>query len=282
MLPPSGNGYLTDEIVENSVHNIKIILKIYQETADLHHITRKSLAGKPQSDYILEKSGSMRSIRIHNTDRKLTVGKILCLGRNYADHAGEMKSEVPGVPMLFLKPPTAMNFDGGDIVFPPISRELHHEVELVFVIGKNGKFIPASRAGDHILGYAIGLDMTLRDVQTEAKSKGLPWTGAKGFDTSAPLSEIILKEQMPGPQELTIRCSVNGKVRQESPTSLMIFSPEKIIEYASSIFTLEEGDLFFTGTPKGVGPVAQGDTIEAEIVGVVHIAHRVVVNGKAS
>ena len=212
----------------------------------------------------------------------MTVGKILCLGRNYADHAGEMKSDVPAVPILFLKPSTAINRDGGDIVCPHISHELHHEVELVFAIGKNGKFIPAAKAGEHIFGYGIGLDMTLRDIQGEAKSQGLPWTVAKGFDTSAPVSDIIPKEQLPDARTLTVRCSVNGKVRQESSTSMMIFSPEKIVEYASSIFTLEEGDLFFTGTPKGVGAVATGDRIDAELVGFAKISHRVILNGKTS
>ena len=174
-----------------------------------------------------------------------------------------------------MKPATAIITDSEDIRIPKISHQPHHEVELVVVIGTGGKNIPASEAYNHVAGYCVGLDMTLRDVQAEAKKKGQPWTVAKGFDTSAPVSEIIPAEKISNPHDLTIRCRVNGEVRQCSSTKNMIFSIDKIIEYISSIFTLESGDLIFTGTPKGVAEVKDGDTVEAELVGYTIISHRV-------
>jgi 2-keto-4-pentenoate hydratase/2-oxohepta-3-ene-1,7-dioic acid hydratase in catechol pathway len=218
----------------------------------------------------------MKSIKLHTTKQEFPVGKILCLGRNYAEHAREMSSEVPTTPVVFLKPPSALIETGEPIVLSNISNDLHHEVELVVAIGKDGKSIPAARAFEHVLGYGVGLDMTLRDVQREAKKQGLPWSVAKGFDTSAPVSEIIPIQHIKNVHDLTIRCTVNGTVRQQTSTSEMIFPVEKIIEYISTIFTLERGDLIFTGTPAGVGSVKPGDVIEAELVGYTRISHRVV------
>ncbi|MDI6767317.1 MAG: fumarylacetoacetate hydrolase family protein [Bacteroidota bacterium] len=218
----------------------------------------------------------MKTIKIKNKDNEFPVGKILCLGRNYIEHAKEMKAEIPSKPVVFLKPSSAIIRNGENIIIPNISKELHHEVELVIVIGSGGKNIPAKDADDHILGYAVGLDMTLRDVQNEAKTKGLPWTVAKGFDTSAPISDIIEKDKISDPQNLAIMCKVNGAIRQKSSTSNMIFSIQTVIEYLSSIFTLETGDLIFTGTPEGVGLVNSGDIIEAEIEGFIKISHPVI------
>jgi acylpyruvate hydrolase len=218
----------------------------------------------------------MKSIRIHNENSEVPVGKILCLGRNYAEHAKEMQSEIPTMPVVFLKPSTALITNGQPIVIPHISNDVHHEVELVVAIAREGKCIPAAKAFDYVLGYGVGLDMTLRDVQSEAKKKGLPWSIAKGFDTSAPVSEIIPRKDIRNPQDVTLRCSVNGAVRQQTSTSMMIFSVENIIEFISSIMTLERGDLIFTGTPEGVGPVKAGDVIDAELVGYAKISHRVV------
>ncbi|HEV8537401.1 MAG TPA: fumarylacetoacetate hydrolase family protein [Bacteroidota bacterium] len=218
----------------------------------------------------------MKCLRLHTSQQEVPVGKIVCLGRNYAAHAKEMKSEIPTVPVVFLKPSSALIRNGEPIVLPLISNDVHYEVELVVAIGKSGKGISSSDAGDHILGYGIGLDMTLRDVQSEAKKKGLPWSVAKGFDTSAPVSDIIPGNEVRDIHDFRIRCSVNGVVRQESSTIGMIFSVEKIIEYVSSFLTLERGDLIFTGTPEGVGPVVAGDVIEAELVGYAKISHRVI------
>ena len=218
----------------------------------------------------------MKTIRFHNSKQTLTVGKILCLGRNYAEHAKEMKAEVPEHPVIFLKPSTAIIENGEHIIIPAISREMHHEVELVVAIGTEGKNIPLTETMHHVAGYAVGLDMTLRDIQSEAKKKGLPWTVAKGFDTSAPLSEFIPADRISNPNALTIRCSVNGITKQESSTAGMIFSVSQIISYISTIFTLEKGDLIYTGTPEGVGPVSTGDLIEAELIGFAKTSHHVV------
>jgi acylpyruvate hydrolase len=218
----------------------------------------------------------MKTITIRKTNEQLPVGKVICIGRNYAEHAAEMKSEVPDKPVIFLKPSTALIRNGENIVLPKISNDVHHEVELVVAIGKGGKSIPDSEAYSYILGYAIGLDMTLRDVQSEAKKKGLPWSIAKGFDTSAPISDIITADQIADPHNLTITCKVNGQTRQHSSTGKMIFKIEKLIEFISSIFTLERGDLIYTGTPEGVGKVINGDLIEAEIEGILKISHKII------
>jgi 2-keto-4-pentenoate hydratase/2-oxohepta-3-ene-1,7-dioic acid hydratase in catechol pathway len=190
-----------------------------------------------------------------------------------------MQSEVPSEPVIFLKPASAVIPDGGSILLPSFSRDVHHEVELVVAIGRPGRRIDAGRAYEHVAGYAIGLDMTARDVQAAAKKKGLPWSVAKGFDTSAPVSRIVPAARIPDPHALTISCSVNAAQRQRSSTGMMIFSVPKMIAYISSIFTLEEGDLIFTGTPEGVGPVVAGDVITAEIEG--HVAITVSVSAAA-
>lgn len=207
----------------------------------------------------------MALIEFQNSPISISVGKILCLGRNYAAHAKEMNAETPDAPVVFLKPSTALLQDGGVITLPPISKELHHEVEMVVLIGMNGKKVPRDRAMDYVGGYAVGLDMTLRDVQSDAKKKGLPWSIAKGFDTSAPVSKFVEKEQVKDPHNLDIILKVNGAVRQQSNTKNMIFKIEDMIAYISSIFTLESGDLIYTGTPEGVGQVVSGDILEAEL-----------------
>jgi 5-carboxymethyl-2-hydroxymuconate isomerase len=195
----------------------------------------------------------------------MRAGKIVCLGRNYIEHAKEMKAEVPATPVLFLKPSTALIPNGGTILIPSISNDVHHEVEMVVLIGTGGTSIPAAAAMQHVGGYAIGLDMTLRDVQGEAKKKGLPWTVAKGFDTSAPVSTFVRPAAVTDPHSLDISLLVNGTVRQRSNTSSMIFRVEQMIAYISSIMTLEPGDLIYTGTPEGVGQVQPGDTLTAEL-----------------
>lgn len=210
----------------------------------------------------------MALIEFQNSARKISVGKILCLGRNYVAHAKEMNAETPDAPVVFLKPSTALLQDGGVITLPPISKELHHEVEMVVLIGMNGKNVPRDRAFDCVSGYAVGLDMTLRDVQADAKKKGLPWSIAKGFDTSAPISKFVKKEQITDPNSLDITLKVNGVLRQQSNTRNMIFKIEDMIAYISSIFTLEVGDLIYTGTPEGVGQVVPGDVLEAELATV--------------
>ena len=199
----------------------------------------------------------------------LPVGKMLCVGKNYEKHAREMCGDVPVDPVIFMKPSTALVRSGGVVQIPRISPEMQHELELVVVIGSTTRDVAEDDVYDHVLGYAVGLDMTLRDLQSTAKQRGEPWTIAKAFDTSAPISEVIPRELVADPARLTLRLTVNGEVRQRGSTSDMILSIPRIVSYLSSIFTLERGDVVFTGTPEGVGQVIAGDRLHAEIEGLV-------------
>lgn len=208
------------------------------------------------------------TLDVPGLDDALRPGKLLCIGRNYAKHAEEMQSDVPDRPMVFLKPASALVADGGDVVLPPQSQNVHHEVELVAVIGTGGKDLAAADALDHVAGFAVGFDMTARDVQQAAKDRSHPWSVAKGFDTFAPLGAFAARADVGDVQDLAIRATVNGETRQESRTKHMIFSVAELVAYCSTIFTLEPGDLLYTGTPEGVGPVADGDRLEAEVEGL--------------
>jgi 2-keto-4-pentenoate hydratase/2-oxohepta-3-ene-1,7-dioic acid hydratase in catechol pathway len=191
------------------------------------------------------------------------VGKIICVGQNYARHAAEMNSEVAAEPVLFLKPPTALVGHGGKVFLPPASSEVHHELELVVAMGRGGKGIRESEALDYVDSYAVGLDMTARDLQQKAKESRGPWSVAKGFDTFAPLGPLVAARKIADPQSISLYLTVNGELRQEGSTSDMVFSVAQIIAYASTVFTLMPGDLIYTGTPEGVGPVRDGDVLEA-------------------
>ena len=197
--------------------------------------------------------------------RELSIGKLVCLARTYKKHAQEMNSEIPKEPLLFLKPTSSIIFNGDAIKIPKISKCIHHEVELRIVIGKKCKNISKKDAMNYVLGYLVALDITARDIQTELKKKGWPWGIAKGFDTFAPISNVVLKENVPNPQNLDISLKVNGEIKQSSNTSNMIFSIEEIIEFISQIMTLEPGDLIMTGTPEGVGEIKSGDILEANL-----------------
>ncbi|MEZ4701604.1 MAG: fumarylacetoacetate hydrolase family protein [Rhodothermales bacterium] len=207
-------------------------------------------------------------IILPETGERVAAPRVFCIGRNYAAHAREMKSDVPETPMVFLKPSTALVPTGGAVVLPAASNDVHHEVELVVVIGRRGKNVPVSEAMAYVAGYAAGLDMTARDLQAEAKKKGQPWTVAKGFDTFAPLGPIARAESLPDPHACAIRLTINGEVRQEGSTADMIFSIPHLIAYCSTVFTLLPGDLIYTGTPEGVGPVHAGDVLEATVSGL--------------
>lgn len=211
---------------------------------------------------------SVRAVTNSVTGERLPVGKIVCLGRNYREHAREMKAEVPASPVVFLKPSTALLGNGGIVIIPSLSKQMHYEAEMVVAIGKDGKAIPRDRAMDHVEGYAVGLDMTLRDLQSAAKSNGLPWSISKGFDTSAPVSDIVPKDRVRDPHALQLTLHVNGSTRQQASTREMIFRIEEIIEFVSQIFTLERGDLIFTGTPQGVGDARSGDILTASLESV--------------
>ncbi|XP_064466101.1 acylpyruvase FAHD1, mitochondrial-like [Ornithodoros turicata] len=193
--------------------------------------------------------------------------KIICVGRNYRDHAAELGNEVPEKPLLFMKPPTAYVVEGNPIKIPRACDELHHEVELGVIISRKAKDVDVRSAMDFVGGYALCLDMTARKLQNDAKARGHPWEIAKGFDTSCPVGSFIPKENVPEPHELSLWCRVNGQLRQEGRTSDMIFNIPTIISYISGFFTLEPGDLILTGTPAGVGPIRSGDVIEAGLEG---------------
>ena len=207
-------------------------------------------------------------ISIPSQAHPLSVGKVLCIGRNYAEHAAEMDRDVPDEPMVFLKPPSALVRSGAAVQLPPQSQDVHHEIELVAVVGQEGKRIPRAAALDHVAGYAVGLDMTARDLQAEAKERRHPWSVAKGFDTFAPLGPIRPAEAVDDVQDLTLQLTVNGDTRQEASTRHQIFSVQELVHYCSQIFTLSPGDLLYTGTPSGVGPVQDGDRLEATATGL--------------
>jgi len=209
-----------------------------------------------------------RAIKIKNSTETISPTKIICLGRNYRRHAEELGNVVPDKPIIFLKPPSSLIVEGEKIILPSQSQDVQHEVELGVVIGKAGRHIPRSKAEGHILGYCILLDMTARDIQKEETRRGAPWTLAKGFDTFAPVSQIVRREDLAHPEGLAIRLWVNGETRQDSNTRFMIFGITEIVEYISSYMTLEPGDIIATGTPEGVGPVRKGDVITAEIEGI--------------
>lgn len=193
-----------------------------------------------------------------------------------------MKAEVPAAPILFLKPASALVGHGGKIIIPPASGDVHHEVELVVAMGRGGKDIAVHEALHFVDGYAVGLDMTARDLQAVAKKNGEPWAVAKGFDTFAPLGPLVPARKIVDPQRLTIRLAVNGEIRQEGNTADMLFSVAEVIAYASSVFTLMAGDLIYTGTPEGVGPVRVGDVLEASGDGLPLLRVRVRSSGAAA
>lgn len=210
----------------------------------------------------------MHALTIASTGERIPVGKMLCLGKNYEKHAREMGGEVPSDPVVFMKPATALVADGGSVLIPRLSRDVHHELELVVVIGTEARDVPPERAMEHVLGYAIGLDMTLRDVQSVAKKRGEPWAIAKGFDTSAPIGAVVPKEELDDPHTVLMRLEVNGEMRQQGTTADMILNIPSIISYLSGIFTLERGDCIFTGTPEGVAQVVAGDRLVASAEGL--------------
>ncbi len=194
--------------------------------------------------------------------------KIICIGQNYAEHAREMNSEIPSEPVIFLKPETALLPKGHPFMYPEHSQDLHYEVELVLRIDKLGKHIEPQFAHKYYSHVGIGIDFTARDVQQTCKKKGLPWEKAKAFDHSAPLGATFLDiSSLRDSRNIEFELLKNGKVVQQGKSSEMIFDFDSIISHVSRYFTLKMGDLIFTGTPSGVGPVVVGDVLEASIEG---------------
>lgn len=219
------------------------------------------------------------SVSVIGLVQRFPVHRIYCVGRNYAEHAKEMGFTGREPPFFFMKPADAVlavnDGEMGTLPYPSLSTNLHHEIELVVAIGKGGKNIAAADALQHVYGYAIGLDMTRRDLQNEMKKQGRPWCIAKGFDDSAPIGTITPAAQAGDVAQATIWLKVNGHERQRSNVSQLIWSIAETIEHLSKAWLLQPGDLIYTGTPEGVGAVVSGDVLEAGIDGLGTLCLRV-------
>ena len=234
----------------------------------LHENMVGPIEGDPLGEFRrLDANQDLNSVRLL---APLLPGKILCVGRNYLAHAREHNEEVPEVPLLFFKPPSSVIGPGDKIVLPPQSEQVEHEAELVVVIGRKGRWISPENALEHVLGYTIGNDVTARDLQRRDNQ----WTRAKGFDTFCPLGPWVQTDF--DPADVVITCHVNGQMRQMASTRDMVFGVRQLIAFASSIMTLDPGDIIFTGTPAGVGPLLPGDVVKVAIEGLGELENRVV------
>ncbi len=205
------------------------------------------------------------------------VRRVFCVGRNYAEHTREMGGDPNReVPFFFMKPADALLTRDADMAYPPMTKDMHHEMELVVAIGTGGANIAEADALKHVWGYAAGLDMTRRDLQGEAKKTGKPWDMGKGFDMSAPIGEIVPAAKAGHPTKGTIELKVNGAVRQTSDLEKMIWNVPETIAYLSRLVTLAPGDLIFTGTPEGVAATVTGDLLEGSIAGVGTVRTKIV------
>ncbi len=196
------------------------------------------------------------------------VTKILCLARNYAEHAKELGGVLPKAPVFFIKPPSCLMPGGGEIRMPTDIGRVDVETELAVILGRGGADVPASEAMNLVAGYAVFFDITGRDLQAHARKEGQPWTAAKGYDSFGPISAAVPASRVPDPHNLPIRLQVNGVVRQDSNTNHMVFKIPETLAAISRVVRLEPGDVLATGTPEGVWPLAPGDVLEAEIPGV--------------
>ena len=220
------------------------------------------------TQYVIEPV-ALPSLAVEGDARRFAVNRIYCVGRNYADHAREMGHDPDREPpFFFMKPASAIVTDGANMQYPSLSNDVHHEIEMVVAIGKGGANIAADKALDHVYGYGVGLDMTRRDLQGEAKKMGRPWDTGKAFDQSAPCSALVPVAECGHPAKGSIRLTVNGEVRQEGDLNQMIWNVPDTIAYLSTLFTLQPGDLIFSGTPAGVGPIKKGDVLVGEVAGL--------------
>lgn len=211
-------------------------------------------------------------VPVHGSDAAFPVHRIYCVGQNYAAHAREMGGNPEREPpFYFMKPADAVVPDGVTLPYPPRTADLHHEIELVVAIGRGGRDIPAADAPSHVFGYAVGIDLTRRDLQAEAKKRGRPWDTAKGFDGSAPLSAIRPASEVGHPREGRIWLAVNGALRQDGDIGDLVWTVEEAIAELSTLFALAPGDLLFTGTPAGVGPLVPGDRVTGGVEGLGEI-----------
>ena len=218
--------------------------------------------------YVIE-IGARPSLPVEGTDARFPVNRIYCVGRNYAEHAREMGHDPDREPpFFFMKAPSSIVQSGATIGYPVGTKDVHHEIEMVVALAKGGKNIPVDKALEHVFGYGVGLDMTRRDIQGEAKKMGRPWEMGKSFDESAPVSAIKPAARIGHPAKGAIWLKVNGQVKQQGDLAMQIWNVQEQINYLSNLITLEPGDLIFSGTPAGVGPVKAGDKLEGHVDGV--------------
>ena len=213
----------------------------------------------------------LTSLPVVDNEDRFPVRRIYCIGRNYAEHAKEMGMDERDPPFFFMKPTDAIVQNGAKIPYPPQTKNYHYEGELVVAIGGSASSISVADANNCIYGYGVGLDMTRRDVQIAAREMGRPWDMGKGFDNSAPCSEILPVTKIGHPEEGRIRLAVNGETKQDADIKDMIWNVPESISYLSGLVTLEAGDLIMTGTPAGVGPVISGDTMVVSVEGVTEL-----------
>jgi fumarylpyruvate hydrolase len=209
------------------------------------------------------------TLPVAESNQVFPVGRIYCVGRNYAEHAREMGHDPDREPpFFFMKPADAIVHNGVTIPYPQVTKDLHHEIEMIVAIGKAGADIPEDKALDHVFGYGVGLDMTRRDIQGEAKKMGRPWEMGKAFDNSAPCTALKTVAMVGHPAKGAIWLKVNGAVKQKGDLAEMIWNVPEMISYLSRLITLQPGDLIMSGTPAGVGPVQRGDKLEGHVDGV--------------
>ncbi len=215
---------------------------------------------------------SQVTLPVEGSDLLFPVNQIYCVGRNYADHAIEMGHDPNReAPFFFMKPGYAILQDGGEMVYPSLSQDVHHEVELVVALGSGGSDISVDDAMELVFGYGVGIDMTRRDLQAQAKEKSRPWEAGKTFRHAAPCSAIVPIKQTGEIQDGIISLSINGETRQKGDVNQMIWKVAEVISRLSTLFVLQAGDLIYTGTPAGVGPIHSGDEISANVERVANL-----------
>jgi fumarylpyruvate hydrolase len=230
---------------------------------------------KSADTYVIEPLDNP-TLPVRGTDKLFPVHRIYCIGRNYAAHAVEMGHDPDKEPPFFFQKNPDNLLVGQDFPYPPESSDVHYELEMVVGLAKGGKNIPIETALDHVFGYGVGLDMTRRDLQNEAKKQGRPWEVGKAFEQSAPCSELIPVSAIGHPDQGAVWLKVNGEVRQEGDLNQMLWKTAEQIAILSRFFKLQPGDLIMTGTPSGVGPVKRGDKLEGHVAGVCNLTVNVI------
>ena len=231
-------------------------------------MTSQPNAAHSATDFVIEPAAVI-GLPVRHSSQVFPVNRIFCVGRNYADHAREMGHNPDREPpFFFMKPANTVVSRGSAFAYPDLTNDVHHEVELVVALAHGGSGIDSKDALSHVFGYAVGLDMTRRDLQSEAKKLGRPWDTGKAFDHSAPCSELVCAKEIGHPSKGRIALTVNGVLKQQGDLADLIWSVPETIAYLSTLFCLQPGDLIFTGTPAGVGPVVRGDNMHATIDGI--------------